>query len=298
MIQTLPFRIGIDLGGTKIEAAILDTQNRVLFRERISTEATLGHDHILNQIHLIYKQACSHIENQPHSLGLGTPGSISLKTGLLKNSNTTCLNGQPLRKMLEQTLGRTLVIENDANCFALAEAILGAGKGYELVFGVILGTGCGGGIVIDGKIRKGPQSIAGEWGHMSIDPNRPLCYCGKKGCVETFISGGGLERQFQLLTKQTVSAEQILSLSLKGDPNAKSLIANWHRNTGRSLANVINVLDPSIIVMGGGLSNEPSLYKEGIEQVRYFVFNDELTTPIIKNSLGDSAGVIGAALLS
>ena len=298
MIQTLPFRIGIDLGGTKIEAAILDTQNRVLFRERISTEATLGPDHILNQIHLIYKQACSHIENQPHSLGLGTPGSISLKTGLLKNSNTTCLNGQPLRKMLEQTLGRTLVIENDANCFALAEAILGAGKGYELVFGVILGTGCGGGIVIDGKIRKGPQSIAGEWGHMSIDPNRPLCYCGKKGCVETFISGGGLERQFQLLTKQTVSAEQILSLSLKGDPNAKSLIANWHRNTGRSLANVINVLDPSIIVMGGGLSNEPSLYKEGIEQVRYFVFNDELTTPIIKNSLGDSAGVIGAALLS
>ena len=298
MIQTLPFRIGIDLGGTKIEAAILDTQNRVLFRERISTEATLGPDHILNQIHLIYKQACSHIENQPHSLGLGTPGSISLKTGLLKNSNTTCLNGQPLRKMLEQTLGRTLVIENDANCFALAEAILGAGKGYELVFGVILGTGCGGGIVIDGKIRKGPQSIAGEWGHMSIDPNRPLCYCGKKGCVETFISGGGLERQFQLLTKQTVSAEQILSLSLKGDPNAKSLIANWHRNTGRSVANVINVLDPNIIVMGGGLSNEPSLYKEGIEQVRYFVFNDELTTPIIKNSLGDSAGVIGAALLS
>ena len=298
MIQTLPFRIGIDLGGTKIEAAILDTQNRVLFRERISTEATLGPDHILNQIHLIYKQACSHIENQPHSLGLGTPGSISLKTGLLKNSNTTCLNGQPLRKMLEQTLGRTLVIENDANCFALAEAILGAGKGYELVFGVILGTGCGGGIVIDGKIRKGPQSIAGEWGHMSIDPNRPLCYCGKKGCVETFISGGGLERQFQLLTKQTVSAEQILSLSLKGDPNAKSLIANWHRNTGRSVANVINVLDPNIIVMGGGLSNEPSLYKEGIEQIRNFVFNDELTTPIVKNSLGDSAGVIGAALLS
>ena len=283
----MKFRIGIDLGGTKIEGIVLDAQGGELFRQRVDTEREKGYAHILGRLKAVHDELAARISGAPHTFGIGTPGTVSPRTGLLKNSNTTCLNGQSFRQMLEQTLGRTLVIENDANCFALAEATLGAGKGYELVFGVILGTGCGGGIVIDGKIRKGPQSIAGEWGHMSIDPNRPLCYCGKKGCVETFISGGGLERQFQLLTKQTVSAEQILSLSLKGDPNAKSLIANWHRNTGRSLANVINVLDPSIIVMGGGLSNEPSLYKEGIEQVRYFVFNDELTTPIIKNSLGD-----------
>ena len=291
------YRIGIDLGGTKIEAAVLDSQNQVLFRERIPTEAKFGPEHILNQIHLIYQQACEEIRNELHSLGLGTPGSISNKTGLLKNSNTTCLNGLPLQQLLEQKIGRSLIIENDANCFALAEATLGAGKGYELVFGVILGTGCGGGIVIDGKIRKGSQHIAGEWGHMTIDPNGPICYCGKKGCVETLISGSGLEHQYLSLAKQKISAHEIFQLSLDCNPIGKSLINKWHINLGRSLSNVINILDPNIIVLGGGLSNDDSLYKEGIEQVRNFVFNDQLTTFIVKNKLGDSAGVLGATLL-
>ena len=289
--------MGIDLGGTKIELAILNPQNEVLFRERIPTEAHLGPEHILNQIQSLYKKAYLSIDGASHTLGLGTPGSISTKTGLLKNSNTTCLNNQPLLRMLEKKLGRRLVIENDANCFALAEATLGAGKGYGLVFGVILGTGCGGGIVIDGKIRKGPQSISGEWGHMSIDPNGPLCYCGKKGCVETFISGGGLERQFQKITQQKITATEIFQPPFVEDLIIKALIQQWHTNVGRSLANLINVLDPDIVVMGGGLSNEPSLYKECINEVQYFVFNDELSTPIVKNQLGDSAGVLGAAFI-
>ena len=289
--------MGIDLGGTKIEAAILNPQNDVLFRERIPTEAHLGTEHILDQIQSLYQKACLYIDGSSHTLGLGTPGSISTKTGLLKNSNTTCLNNQPLLQMLENKLGRRLVIENDANCFALAEATLGAGKGYGLVFGVILGTGCGGGIVMDGKMRKGPQSIAGEWGHMSIDPNGPLCYCGKKGCVESLISGSGLERQFQNITGQKISAHELFQLQINADPTTTSIIIQWIENFGRSLANVINLLDPDVVVLGGGLSNEPSLYSEGIKQTELFVFNDELTTPIVNNKLGDSAGVIGAALI-
>ncbi len=289
--------MGIDLGGTKIEAAILNPKNEVLFRERIPTEAHLGPEHILNQIESLYKKACLSIDGAMHTLGLGTPGSISTKTGLLKNSNTTCLNDQPFQQMVEKELGRSVVIENDANCFALAEATLGAGKGYGLVFGVILGTGCGGGIVVDGRIRKGPQSITGEWGHMSIDPNGPLCYCGKKGCVETLISGSGLERQFENNTGQKISALELFQSPLNADPKAKPLITQWYRNIGRSLANVINILDPDIVVLGGGLSNEPSLYSEVIKQTNVFVFNDELTTPIIQNELGDSAGVLGSALI-
>ena len=296
-MQIPPFRMGIDLGGTKIEAAILNPQNEVLFRERIPTEAHLGPEHILNQIASLYKKACLSIDGASHTLGLGTPGSISTKTGLLKNSNTTSLNNQPLQQMVEKKLGHSVVIENDANCFALAEATLGAGKGYGLIFGVILGTGCGGGIVIDGKIRKGPQSIAGEWGHMSIDPNGPLCYCGKKGCVETFISGSGLERQFENITNQKTSTQELFQLPLNADLKTKSFLAQWYRNIGRSLANVIDILDPDIIVLGGGLSNESSLYSEGIIQTEFFVFNDELLTPIVKNKLGDSAGVLGAALI-
>ena len=290
------YHIGIDLGGTKIEVAALDSQDKILFRERLFTEAHLGSEHIFDQIHALYSKAVMSIQNKSHTLGLGTPGSISKKTHLLKNSNTLCLNDLPMQALLEDKLVHDIVIENDANCFALAEAIMGAGIGYPSVFGVIMGTGCGGGIVFDGKIRQGPQNIAGEWGHMVIDPQGSLCYCGASGCVETFISGGGLEKRIKNTTGNSISAMDFFRIPLK-DESLKKIKQDFYVRFGQALANLINILDPDIVVLGGGLSNEGSLYKEGIEEVYKRIFNDVPTTPIVKNILGDSAGVIGAALI-
>jgi fructokinase len=294
--MTSIYHIGIDLGGTKIEVAVLDSQNKILFRERLLTEAHLGNEHIFNQIHTLYAKAVLSIQNKTHTLGLGTPGSISKKTHLLKNSNTLCLNGLPLQSLLEDKLVHDIIIENDANCFALAEALMGAGKGYPAVFGVIMGTGCGGGIVFDGKIRQGPQNIAGEWGHMVIDPQGSHCYCGANGCVESFISGGGLERRIQNKTGHTISAIDFFKTSIK-DESLKMIKQDFYARFGQALANLINILDPDVVVLGGGLSNEQSLYKEGVDEVYARIFNDVPTTPIVKNMLGDSAGVIGAAFI-
>ena len=290
------YHIGIDLGGTKIEVAVLDSQDKILYRERLFTEAHLGSEHIFDQIHALYSKAVMSIQNKSHTLGLGTPGSISKKTHLLKNSNTLCLNDLPMQALLEDKLVHDIVIENDANCFALAEAIMGAGIGYPSVFGVIMGTGCGGGIVFDGKIRQGPQNIAGEWGHMVIDPQGSLCYCGASGCVESFISGGGLEKRIKNTTGNSISAMDFFRIPLK-DESLKKIKQDFYVRFGQALANLINILDPDIVVLGGGLSNEGSLYKEGIEEVYKRIFNDVPTTPIVKNILGDSAGVIGAALI-
>ena len=290
------YHIGIDLGGTKIEVAALDSQDKILFRERLFTEAHLGSEHIFDQIHALYSKAVMSIQNKSHTLGLGTPGSISKKTHLLKNSNTLCLNDLPMQVLLEDKLVHDIVIENDANCFALAEAIMGAGIGYPSVFGVIMGTGCGGGIVFDGKIRQGPQNIAGEWGHMVIDPQGSPCYCGANGCVESFISGGGLEKIIRNTTGNSISAIDFFTMPLK-DESLKKIKQDFYARFGQALANLINILDPDIVVLGGGLSNEESLYKEGIEEVYKRIFNDVPTTPIVKNILGDSAGVIGAALI-
>jgi len=290
------YHIGIDLGGTKIEVAALDSQDKILFRERLFTEAHLGSEHIFDQIHALYSKAVMSIQNKSHTLGLGTPGSISKKTHLLKNSNTLCLNDLPMQTLLEDKLVHDIVIENDANCFALAEAIMGAGIGYPSVFGVIMGTGCGGGIVFDGKIRQGPQNIAGEWGHMVIDPQGLPCYCGASGCVESFISGGGLEKRIKNTTGNSISAMDFFRIPLK-DESLKKIKQDFYVRFGQALANLINILDPDIVVLGGGLSNEGSLYKEGIEEVYKRIFNDVPTTPIVKNILGDSAGVIGAALI-
>ena len=290
------YHIGIDLGGTKIEVAVLDSQDKILFRERLFTEAHLGSEHIFDQIHALYSKAVMSIQNKSHTLGLGTPGSISKKTHLLKNSNTLCLNDLPMQALLEDKLVHDIVIENDANCFALAEAIMGAGIGYPSVFGVIMGTGCGGGIVFDGKIRQGPQNIAGEWGHMVIDPQGSPCYCGANGCVESFISGGGLEKIIRNTTGNSISAIDFFTMPLK-DESLKKIKQDFYARFGQALANLINILDPDIVVLGGGLSNEKSLYKEGIEEVYKRIFNDVPSTPIVKNILGDSAGVIGAALI-
>jgi fructokinase len=290
------YHIGIDLGGTKIEVAVLDSQDNIIFRERLLTEAHLGSDHIFNQIHTLYGKALISIQNKTHTLGLGTPGSISKNTHLLKNSNTLCLNSLPLRALLEDKLVHDIIIENDANCFALAEALMGAGKGYPSVFGIIMGTGCGGGIVFDGKIRQGPQNIAGEWGHMVIDPQGEPCYCGANGCVESFISGGGLEKRIKNKTGIIISAVDFFNPLLK-DESLRNIKQDFYARFGQALANLINILDPDIVILGGGLSNEESLYKEGVNEVYARIFNDVPSTPIVKNKLGDSAGVIGAALI-
>jgi fructokinase len=291
------FRIGIDLGGTKVEGIVLDAHGRELFRKRIATEQESGYRHILNRIKELHDELASQIKNQPHTFGMGAPGVISPRTGLMKNSNTLCLIGQPLKTDLENLLGRKIEIQNDANCFALAEARLGAGKGRKLVFGVIMGTGCGGGIVYQGEVITGPQAIAGEWGHMSIAPDGPLCYCGQRGCVETFISGGGLEARYAEQFGAKRAFKEIVKDYHAGEPKAAAFMTTFFRNFGRSLANLIDVLDPDMVVLGGGVSNFDALYTEGVAEVARHVFSDDLETPIVKNQLGDSAGVIGAALI-
>ena len=291
------FRVGMDLGGTKIEGIVLAADGREIYRKRIATEQHHGYQHILGRIQTLHAELAASLERKPHTFGIGTPGAISRRTGLLKNSNTVCLNGQPLKADLEKLLGRQIEIQNDANCFAMAEALLGAGRGKKFVFGVIMGTGCGGGLVYEGEAITGPQAIAGEWGHMSIDPKGPACYCGQRGCVETLISGGGLEARYAEKFGGKKSLKQIVAEFRAGDANAVTFIQTFFRHFGRALANVIDVLDPDVVVLGGGVSNIDELYTEGAAQVAKFVFSDSLETPIVKNQLGDSAGVIGAALV-
>jgi fructokinase len=275
-------RIGIDLGGTKIEGVVLDADNRPLLRQRLATESAKGYDHILDRIAWI-AAACRREAPDCATIGIGTPGAISSRDGTVKNSNTTCLNGRPLHEDLNERLGVAVVLENDANCFALAEAVAGAGRGAALVFGIILGTGVGGGIVYRGELWRGPQHLAGEWGHHAIDPDAagPTCYCGQRGCVETLIAGPAVERDYERLTGTALATAEI--------------VAAYRR--GRAVANLVDILDPAAIVLGGGLSNIDELYTLGREAVARYVFNDELRTPIRRNQLGDSAGVIGAALL-
>jgi fructokinase len=291
------FRIGIDLGGTKIEGIVLDESGRELFRKRIETQKEHGYRHILQRTQTLYHALVERIGGEPHTFGMGTPGAISARTGLLKNSNTICLNGQPLKADLERLLRRELQIENDANCFALAEALHGAGNGKALVFGVILGTGCGGGIVYKGELIKGPQAIAGEWGHMSINPDGPLCYCGQRGCVETYISGSGVEARYAERYGEKRSFVEIADGYESREPGAVEVMQGFFRNFGRSLANVIDLLDPDVVILGGGVSKFGAIYSEGVTEVARFVFSDGLETPIVKHQLGDSAGVIGAALI-
>ena len=291
------YRIGIDLGGTKIEGVVLDTAGQEIIRKRISTERERGYQHILGKIKSLHDELVAAVSGQPTTFGIGTPGAISPRTGLLKNSNTVCLIGQPLKADLEKLLGRKIAMQNDANCFALAEALLGAGKGKNLVFGVIMGTGCGGGIVYKGEVFTGPQGIAGEWGHMSIDPQGPVCYCGQKGCVETFISGHGLENRYAERFGVKQSLKEIEKEFYAGQSQAVEFMREFFNRFGRALANLIDILDPDVVVLGGGVSNFQALYTEGIAAVRQFVFTDELQTPIVQHQLGDSAGVLGAALV-
>lgn len=289
-------RIGIDLGGTKIEGVVIDAANQPVFRTRIATEQEHGYDHIINRIASLTETLRAHVRACA-AIGIGTPGAISSVNGTLKNSNTLCLNGRDLRGDLQRRLGLQVIIENDANCFALAEALAGAARGAEMVFGVILGTGVGGGLVINGKVRRGLQHIAGEWGHHSIDPSGPMCFCGQRGCVEAHISGPNVSRQYTAETGESLPMHEIVARARAGHAPAVKQFERFLDRFGRGLANLIDILDPDVVVLGGGLSNIDELYTRGRNAVARYVCNDELRTPIVRHQLGDSAGVIGAALL-
>lgn len=287
-------KIGIDLGGTKIEGILLDKKLNVIERKRIPTQQQKGYKSIIESISTLVEEL-SKKANDEVTIGISTPGAISKKNGLIKNSNSQCLIGMPLKEDLEHTLHHKVSMDNDANCFAMAEATLGVAKNYDVVFGVIMGTGVGGGIVINGKVHKGRTYIAGEWGHHTLRINGNKCYCGKNGCVETYLSGPALEKRWTELTGKNYSLPSIIqNLS---DNMAQQWKAEFLEHFGIGLANVIDILDPDVIVLGGGVSNIPFLYDEGRNSVYDKVFSDLVETPIIKNQLGDSAGVFGASLL-
>ena len=286
------YKIGVDLGGTKTEIIVLDENLNVMERKRVPTPQN-NYDEIINTITTLVSDVSQSISD--FSLGVCCPGAISKQTGVIKNSNTTCLIGKSLKEDLENKLEKNIFIENDANSFTLAESKLGAGIGFDLIFGVIMGTGVGGGIVIDNTLHSGRTNIAGEWGHHTLHQNGNSCYCGKNGCVETYISGPSLEKRWNQLTGLTQTMPEII------ENFDNSIGKQWKNefleNFGHGLANVIDILDPDAIILGGGLSNIDFLYHEGKESIYSKVFSDMIETPILKNNLGDSSGVFGAALL-
>ena len=288
-------KIGIDLGGTKTEGILLDEKYDIIERKRIKTPQENGYDSIVKSITFLINDLKKKTSEKT-SIGLCTPGVTDPNSGLIKNSNTQCLIGMPLKNDLENILDQEILMENDANCFALAESLLGSAKDHEVVFGVIMGTGVGGGIVINGTIHKGRSNIAGEWGHHILHPNGNECYCGKRGCVETYISGPALERRWFEITGTKESLQSITqNLSFEKAEQWKS---EFLENFGVALANVVDILDPDVIVLGGGVSNVSFLYDEGKKAVYEKVFSDLVNTPILENKLGDSAGVFGACLLN
>ena len=286
------YKLGVDLGGTKTEAILLDENFSVIKRKRIPTPQN-DYQKILDSISSLVLDISKNVTD--FSLGVCTPGAISKQTGLIKNSNTQCLIDKSLKEDLENKLGKKISMENDANCFTMAEATLGAGINFDSIFGVILGTGVGGGIVIDKKLHSGRTNIGGEWGHHTLHRNGNLCYCGKHGCVETYISGPALENHWKNLSGKSQSLKEILPDI--DNEYGKKWKDEFLENFGYGLANVIDILDPDAIILGGGLSNIDFLYTEGKESVYSKVFSDLVDTPILKNELGDSAGVFGACML-
>ncbi len=294
-------RIGIDLGGSKIEIIALDAAGNTLLRRRLPTP-TGDYRKTLAAI----KQLISATEQQlgqDGTIGIGIPGSPSPTTALIRNANSTCLNGRPLQDDIQQLLQREVRIANDANCFALSEATDGAAADAASVFGIILGTGTGGGVVVNGKLHEGTNLVGGEWGHnplpwMSAEEfPGPACWCGKEGCIETFLSGSGLSRQYQKITGEVLSAETIATAAAHGDSSAEAILQQYESRLARALASVINLLDPECIVLGGGLSNLHRLYENVPVLLPEYVFSDSVSTRIVAPLHGDSSGVRGAAWL-
>lgn len=296
---------GIDLGGTKIECAVLDDQQnlKVIIRERVPTEADQGYEHIINQIKKLVDIVSEKLGEKPSKIGFATPGVLDPDTQTMKNCNTVCMNGKPMKTDLITALGCKVELANDANCFALAEALMGAvqqvNPDAQVVFGVIMGTGVGGGLVVNGKAIYGKHGIGGEWGHNIIEENGESCYCGKSGCVEKVIAGPALEKFYLKLTGNPLKLKEILERHLAGtDTAASETIERMLEYYGRGISTLINVMDPDVIVIGGGVGNIDLLYTEGYERIKKYIFNNRIVqTPIVKPLLGDSAGVFGAALL-
>lgn len=295
------YRAGIDLGGTKIEIVVLDDDGTERFCHRVDTpqgdyEATLA------AIAALVAQA-ERALGVAVSVGLGTPGAVSLATGRIKNANSTCLNDHALSEDLAGRLGRPIRIANDANCFVLSEAVDGAAAGASVVFGVILGTGVGGGLVVDGRLLVGANAIAGEWGHNRLpvltadELPGPPCYCGRNGCIETYLSGPGLARDFERVTGRSLDTRQIVAGAQDADAECEAALARYEQRLARALAVVINIVDPDVIVLGGGLSNIERLYRRVPRFWAPHVFSDEIRTRLVRNRHGDSSGVRGAAWL-
>lgn len=327
MSETLS--LGVDLGGTKTEAAVLrrasanaDGEFEVVLRERVPTPGSDGYSAVLASTVELIKGVSAKVGRAPSELpiGVGMPGAVTRREGLVKNSNTVCLNGRPFREDVSRALGTPVAFENDANCFALAEARLGAAREHQagVVFGVILGTGVGGGLILHGKVWQGLQHLGGEWGHHAVGPwrkpedsaeaqagrgsgfalgERGACYCGKTGCLELYASGPAVERDYLRRSGVARSLREIAARRGE-DAHAQAALEEMLEAFARGLANVIDIVDPSAVVLGGGVSNLDLLYDQGRQRLVRYVFNDELLTPVLKHQLGDSAGVIGAALLS
>jgi fructokinase len=294
-------RIGIDLGGTKIEIIALDDSGNELLRRRVATPRNNYCETLQAIVHLVSDAEAE--LGQQGTLGIGTPGTLSRATGRLKNSNSVSLNDQPILQDLEGLLQRKVKISNDANCFALSEATDGAAAGASVVFGVILGTGVGAGIVVNGHILTGPNGIAGEWGHNPLpwpEPHElpgPPCYCGKRGCIETFLSGTGMTKVHHYEAGVSLSTNEIVKQAMQGDTVCESSLQAYEHRLVRSLAHVINILDPDVIVLGGGMSNIERLYTNVPVLWGNWVFSDRVDTKLVKNRFGDSSGVRGAAWL-
>jgi len=294
-------RLGIDLGGTKIEIIALDDDGTVLARERVPTPAGDYAGTVRAICRLVAGVEARLGRNG--SVGIATPGALSMRAEVLKNSNSTVLNGKPLKRDLEAALGRPVRMENDANCLALSEAVDGAAAGAPVVFGVILGTGVGGGLVVDRNVITGRNRIAGEWGHNPLpwphDDERPgrACYCGKSGCIETFLSGPGLSQDYIARTGQSLAAHDIAAAQARGDAAARAALDAYKDRLARGLASVVNIVDPDVIVFGGGLSNIEAIYEGLLALVARYAFSDGLDTKIVRAQHGDSSGVRGAAWL-
>ena len=305
MKNTQRVRCGIDLGGTKIEGILLETANdgyQVIERLRLPTEQEKGYRHILEQIKKVVQELEAKSGITVTNPGICTPGSLEPATNTLKNSNTVCLNGKPIKLDLEAMLGFPVAIANDANCFALAEATLGAVPaqvpGAKTVFGIIMGTGVGGGIVVDGRVINGRHGVGGEWGHNFLDSSGGACYCGRSGCVETVISGTALENFYRSCGGDDKTLKEIMVAYQKGnDQCATQTVERLLHFFGKAIGPIINILDPDTIVIGGGVGNIDLLYTEGVKRVTQHIFNGTLTTPFLKPKLGDSAGAFGAAML-
>ncbi len=293
--------IGIDLGGTKIEIIALNNENQIISKNRVPTPKS-GYNHILKTIVEQITDVELKIGNAA-SIGIGTPGSLDPQTGLVKNANTICLNHKPLQQDLQNLLNRKIIIANDADCFALSEALDGAGKGTQSLFAVIIGTGTGGGIAINGQLLTGPNQISGEWGHNPMpyatdeDFDNRLCYCGKRACIETFLSGPGLSLSYKLLSGQQLDPRNIVRAAEENDKVANQVLNNYAKQLARSTASVINILDPEMIVLGGGLSNLEYLYRAVPKLWPDTVFSRDVKTKLVPARFGDSSGVRGAAWL-